>query len=80
MKTGKVVIRNDPAGFLADLRDLYDLSPIPPTDDIMLRAAGLPEFHKDPADRIIIATALLHNLPIITGDGKFQQYGVRTIG
>ena len=44
-----------------------------------LRTAQLPDFHKDPADRIIIATALIHDLPIVTGDGKFPQYGVKTI-
>ena len=78
-KEGKVVIPNDPAGFMADLTELYGLAAIPPVDDIMLRAAQLPDFHKDPADRIIIATALIHDLPIVTGDGKFPQYGVKTI-
>ena len=75
-KEGKVVIPNDPAGFMADLTELYGLAAI---DGIMLRAAQLPDFHKDPADRIIIATALVHDLPIITGDGKFPQYGVKAI-
>ena len=78
-KEGKVVIPNDPAGFMADLKEMYGLTAIPPVDDIMLRAAQLPDFHKDPADRIIIATALVHDLPIVTGDGKFPQYGVKTI-
>ena len=77
-KEGKVVIPNDPAGFMADLTELYGLAALPPVDDIMLRAAQLPDFHKDPADRIIIATALIHDLPIVTGDGKFPQYGVKT--
>ena len=45
----------------------------------MIRAAQLPDFHKDPADRIIIATALTYDLTIVTGDGKFPQYGVRTL-
>ena len=79
MKEGKVVIPNDEDGFLADLKEQYDIAPIPPTDDIMIRAAQLPDFHKDPADRIIIATALAYDLTIVTGDGKFPQYGVRTI-
>lgn len=79
MKEGKVVIPNDAANFVADLKAQYDIAAIPPTDDIMIRAALLPDFHKDPADRIIIATSLAHNLTIVTGDGKFPQYGVRTI-
>ena len=77
-KEGKVAIPCDPAEFLADLADMYGLSAIPPDDDIMLRAALLPDFHRDPADRIIIATALANGMAIVTADGKFPQYGVRT--
>ena len=79
-KDGKVVIPVDVEEFLADLTELYGLSAIPPNDDIMLRAANLPDFHKDPADRIIIATALIGGMPIVTGDTKFPQYGVKTVG
>ena len=79
MKEGKVVIPNDAVGFVADLKEQYDVTAIPPTDDIMLRAAHLPDFQKDPADRIIIATALANDLTVVTGDGKFPHYGVRTI-
>ena len=76
---GRVVIPITPDGFLSDLVDQYGLSAIPPTDDIMIRAAQLPVHHRDPADRIIIATSLVHDLIIVTGDEKFAQYGVRTI-
>ena len=79
MKEGKVVIPNDAVGFVADLKEQYGIIAIPPTDDIMLRAAQLPDFHKDPADRIIIATSLAYDLTVVTGDSKFPQYGVRTI-
>ena len=65
--------------FVEDLVDAYGLSSIPPTDEIMLRAAQLPNHHRDPANRIIIATALVHDLPVVTGDEKFPQYGIRTI-
>ena len=78
-KEGKIVIPVDAEEFFADLAELYGLSAIPPNDEIMLRAANLPDFHKDPADRIIIATALIGGMPIVTGDNKFSQYGVRTI-
>ena len=27
----------------------------------------------------IIATGLISDMPIVTGDGKFSQYGVKTI-
>lgn len=38
-------------------------------------AYSLPEpFHRDPADRIIVATARLLNCPIITADAKILDY------
>lgn len=79
MKEDKIFIPKDAAGFVADLKEQYGLDAIPPVDDIMIRAAHLPDFHKDPADRIIIATSLAYDLTIVTGDGKFPQYGVRTL-
>ena len=78
-KEGKVVIPNTPDGFLSDLTEMYGLSAIPPTDDVMIRAAQLPDHHRDPADRIIIATSFVRDLMVVTGDEKFPQYGVRTI-
>lgn len=78
-KEGKVVIPSAPEQFVADLVEAYGLSSIPPTDDVMMRAAQLPDHHRDPADRMIIATALINDLIVVTGDGKFAQYGVRTV-
>ena len=75
-KEGKIVIPNTPNGFLGDLAAKYGLSSIPPTDDIMIRASQLPEHHKDPADRIIIATAIAKDLTVVTGDGKFKLYNI----
>lgn len=78
-KEGKIELGVPPGDFLSDLADQYGLASLPPTDETMLRAAQLPDIHKDPADRIIIATAQLHNLPVVTGDARFPQYGIRTI-
>ena len=78
VKEGKIEIGAEPDVFLSDLADQYGLVSIPPTDEIAIRAAQLPDLHKDPADRIIIATALPQNLPVVTGDGRFSQYGVQT--
>ena len=76
---GKLRIPVAPDVFMSDLVEAYGLTSLPPTDSIMLRAAQLPSHHRDPADRIIIATALVHGLAVVTGDEKFPQYGVRTI-
>jgi len=43
------------------------------------RANGLPMHHKDPTDRMLIATALNRAMTVITDDDVFEQYGVSTI-
>jgi PIN domain nuclease of toxin-antitoxin system len=51
------------------------------TPDIAVRSTMLPEqFHGDPADRIIVASAMSYDTILITADKKIQSYKhVRTI-
>ena len=44
-----------------------------------IAATELPPIHQDPCDRFIIATAKRHNLPVVTADQRFQEYGVHVI-
>ena len=41
------------------------------TPDIAALAAELPDHHKDPADRLIIATVLVNNAELVSFDEKF---------
>ena len=59
---------------------VHDLVEIPITGKIALFSATLPPIHKDPADRIIIATAILNRLPVVTHDSRFSQYSVDVLG
>lgn len=34
-----------------------------------------PDFHNDPADQIIVATARLHGLPLMTADERIRGWG-----
>lgn len=51
------------------------ISVLPLTPEVAVEANHLPgTFHKDPADRIIVATARKFGLPLLTRDGKIQAY------
>lgn len=52
------------------------------TPKIAIESTLLPnEFHKDPADQIIVATARIYNCPLVTSDKKILEYAhVRTVG
>ena len=47
---------------------------VPVTHAIALAAVALPEHHKDPADRIIIATAIEHKARLVSVDARFPEY------
>lgn len=47
---------------------------IPVSRAIAVRAVSLPEHHKDPVDRIIIATAIEHQAQLLSVDGRFPDY------
>lgn len=43
------------------------------------RAGRLPGPHRDPFDRMLIAQALAHDLPLVSVESPFDRYGVRRI-
>lgn len=43
------------------------------------RLIGMPNHHKDPFDRLLAAQALVENLPLVSSDAVFEQYGVTRI-
>jgi PIN domain nuclease of toxin-antitoxin system len=45
------------------------------TPEIAIESTKLPgEFHRDPADQIIVATARIYSCPLITSDRKIIEY------
>jgi PIN domain nuclease of toxin-antitoxin system len=47
---------------------------LPIDRQVAVLAANLPEHHRDPADRIIIATAIINGAQLISFDKMFQKY------
>ncbi len=44
-----------------------------------LKIGQLPNHHKDPFDRLLVAQAHAENLTVITHDAQFEKYGIETI-
>jgi PIN domain nuclease of toxin-antitoxin system len=47
---------------------------LPVQREIAMLSANLPEHHRDPADRMIIATAIHHDIQLASLDGAFSAY------
>ncbi len=52
---------------------------LPPTEYDAERLKKLPDIHKDPFDRLLIAQATNNDLTIITRDSKIPLYAVKSI-
>ncbi|MBR5966801.1 MAG: type II toxin-antitoxin system VapC family toxin [Treponema sp.] len=50
-----------------------------PTEYDAERIKKLPDIHKDPFDRLLVAQAMENELTIITRDSKIPQYDVKTV-
>ena len=51
-------------------------SELPIDSSHAIRAGLLPQHHKDPFDRMIIAQAMVEGMILVTGDRKLAEYGV----
>jgi PIN domain nuclease of toxin-antitoxin system len=60
--------------WLQDALEPAGISIFPRTPQIVCRAVDLSPVHKDPFDRLIIATALEYGAKLASVDGLFSQY------
>jgi PIN domain nuclease of toxin-antitoxin system len=45
----------------------------------VLALANLPDHHRDPFDRLLVAQSQVENLPIVTADDNLKPYGVEIL-
>ena len=51
------------------------VSLLPLTPEVAIESTRLPgNFHRDPSDQIIVATARVHKCPLVTSDDKITDY------
>lgn len=61
--------------WLQTASDIDGVRFVPVDNEIAIESTRLPgEFHKDPADRMIVALARHLNAPLVTADTKIQNY------
>lgn len=73
-KQKKLKLQKKPQAWFELACQLHGFNEIPLNAEILTKSADLPDHHKDPFDRMIIATAKLHDLAIISADSLFKKY------
>lgn len=74
VRKGRLQLEGSLSAYLADVARDVDVLPI--TARVAAAVAALPDDFpvRDPADRIIYATAGVHELPLISADGRLREW------
>lgn len=72
MKGRLSLMPDEESWFSANLEPPISLAPL--TAKISVVSCRLPDFHGDPAGRIIVATAIVLGIPLITADAKIVEW------
>ena len=76
---GKLTLALPLDSFVLSQISQHQFKSLPVTYEHTYRVQWLPQHHRDPFDRLLIAQALVENLVLLTGDQQFPQYGVETL-
>jgi PIN domain nuclease of toxin-antitoxin system len=76
---GKLDLPGDVESFILDQMALNAIDGLAVLMRHALHIQKLPQYHRDPFDRLLVAQAELEDLPILTADPQVAQYAVRTI-
>ena len=75
---GKLSLPENPTGWIRKHLDLNRINALPITLEHALMLHELPNLHKDPFDRIMVAQARCEDLTILTDDEWIPRYAVKT--
>ena len=79
VRKGRLELAVSPQAFVDNLFGQAGIVEAPVDWEIALLAGSLAgDFHGDPADRLIVATAIVHGLRVVTRDERIHAYAKRT--
>ena len=78
-KLGRIHLPGKVDTFIAKQLELNDIYPLPIHMSHALNVYNLPNYHRDPFDRLIISQAQLEKMSILTTDPQIAKYGVKVV-
>jgi PIN domain nuclease of toxin-antitoxin system len=74
VRSGKLTLPLTPPVWFGEALEFHGIHELPVTSAIAMSSVELPLLHRDPCDRIIIASAKLNGMGILTCDRLIAQY------
>lgn len=78
-RAGKLRLPLPPARLVPQQRKLRGIEPLAVIEAAALRLPQLPQFHRDPFDRMLVCQAIEHGMTIVTPDELIRAYPVQTL-
>jgi PIN domain nuclease of toxin-antitoxin system len=79
VQSRKLILPEPPETYIPNRLIVNRFESLPITMVHALQVTNLPDLHRDPFDRIIIAQSQVEKMPIITKDSQILQYSVDVI-
>jgi len=79
VRLGRLDLPDDLESFVLEQMALNSIAGLPIRMGHALHVHTLPDYHRDPFDRLIVSQARLEDLPILTADPQIAQYAAKTI-
>lgn len=77
--TGKLLLPEEPGTYIPSRMASNRFESLPIQVSHVLQVAKLPDLHRDPFDRVLVAQSQVEQMPILTIDALIRQYPVTTI-
>ena len=78
-RLGKLSLPEPPARFVLPRLTRDGIEPLPVHHRHVCAVADLPDHHRDPFDRLLVAVAQAEDLPLVTADPQFLEYDITVI-
>lgn len=78
-RTGKLSLPESPETYILSRLTANRFATLPVEMPHVLQIASLPDHHRDPFDRLLIAQSQVENIPLLTTDQLISQYSVNVI-
>jgi PIN domain nuclease of toxin-antitoxin system len=76
---GRVSLPEPPEQYVADRLSIHHFQGLPIQLSHALRVYALPEIHRDPFDRLLIAQSQMEGMPLLTADQNIAMYELEVI-
>ncbi|MGH7176504.1 MAG: type II toxin-antitoxin system VapC family toxin [Tepidisphaeraceae bacterium] len=78
-RLGKIKLATTPEIFVPQHMSSNRIAPLAVEMRHALQVSALPDPHRDPFDRLIIAQCQVEGIPIVTNDAAMARYGVKVL-